>query len=73
MTTGRPFQGSLFAEDFLRDSIDTLPDWRAIQDAEIDELEEDLRSVFADFPTNRFPNESQTEGGRQRIAAVSLG
>ncbi|MCE2422793.1 MAG: restriction endonuclease [Gemmatimonadetes bacterium] len=51
----------MFAEDFLRDSIDTLPDWRAIQDAEIDELEEDLRSVFADFPTDRSPNESQTE------------
>ena len=61
MTTGRPFQGSLFAEDFLRESIKNLADWSAIQDAEIDELEADLRSVFDGFPTNLAPNESQTE------------
>ena len=61
MTTGRPFQGSLFAEDFLRESIKNLADWSAIQDAEIDELEADLRSVFDRFPTNLSPNESQTE------------
>ena len=61
MTSGRPFQGSLFAEDFLRVSINTLPDWGSFQDAEIDKLEADLRSLFADFPTNRSPNESQTE------------
>ena len=61
MATGRPFQGSLFAEDFLRESIKELADWSAIQDAEIDELEADLRSVFDGFPTNLAPNESQTE------------
>ena len=59
--TGRPFQGSLFAEDFLRDSIDTLADWRTIPDAAIDELEADLRRVFDDFPTGHSPGESQTE------------
>ena len=61
MTTGRPFQGSLFAEDFLRESIKNLADWSAIQDAEIDELEAALHSVFDGFPTNLSPNESQTE------------
>ena len=61
MTTGRPFQGSLFAEDFLRESIKNLADWSAIQDAGIDELEADLHSVFDGFPTNLSPNESQTE------------
>ncbi len=61
MTTGRPFQGSLFAEDFLRESIKNLADWSAIQDAEIDELEARLRSIFDGFPTNLSPNESQTE------------
>ena len=61
MTTGRPFQGSLFAEDFLRESIKELADWSAIQDAEIDELEAALHSVLDSFPTNRSPNESQTE------------
>ena len=61
MTTGRPFQGSLFAEDFLRESIKELADWSAIQDAEIDELAVDLHSIFDGFPTNLSPNESQTE------------
>ena len=59
--TGRPFQGSLFAEDFLRDSIDTLADWQTIRQDGIDELEADLRRVFDGFPANRSPNESQTE------------
>ena len=28
MTMVRPFEGSLFAEDFLREAIAELPDWR---------------------------------------------
>lgn len=61
MITGRPFQGSLFAEDFLRESIKDLPDWSTIPEVELDQLEADLRRVIANFPTNRSPNESQTE------------
>ena len=61
VATGRPFQGSLFAEDFLRESIKELADWSAIQGAEIDELEAVLHGVFDRFPANRSPNESQTE------------
>ena len=61
MTTGRPFQGSLFAEDFLRGSIEGLADWDDITDEVIDNLETALRSLFDGFPTNLGPNESQTE------------
>ena len=61
MTTGRPFQGSLFADDFLRESIKNLVDWSTIQDAEIGDFETALRGLFARFPTTRSPNESQTE------------
>lgn len=61
MTGGPPFQGSLFAEDFLRDSIGTLDDWQAIPDSVIDELGTDLRKIFDNLPTNHSPNESQTE------------
>ena len=28
----RPFEGSLFAEDFLRGAIAELPDWRDLAD-----------------------------------------
>ena len=61
MTTGRPFQGSLFADDLLRESIEGLADWNDITDAALDDLEAALRSVFDRFPINRSPNESQTE------------
>ena len=61
VTVGRPFSGSLFAEDFLRETIQKQADWSAIQDAGIDELEANLRSVFNGFPSSLTPNESQTE------------
>ena len=73
MITGRPFQGSLFAEDFLRESIRDLPDWSTIPEVELDQLEADLRRVIANFPTNRSPNESQTEDDLIWPALTRLG
>ena len=61
MTTGRPFQGSLFADDFLRESIEGLADWDDLKDAALDDLGAATRRLFDSFPTNRSPNESQTE------------
>ena len=61
MTTGRPFQGSLFAEDFLGGSIAQLADWRALDDAALDGVESALRGLFDGFPVDGSPNESQTE------------
>ena len=61
MSTNNPFQGSLFANDFLCESIVESPDWRAIDDMALDTLEASVRKVFNLFPTRKTPNESQTE------------
>ena len=58
MSTDTPFQGSLFAQDFLRESVTRLDDWRDIDAAA---LEASVRDVFARFPIAGSPNESQTE------------
>ena len=60
MTRNRPFAGSLFAEDFLREAITQLPDWD-LDDEGIVEVESALRTLFDRFPTDLTPNESQTE------------
>ena len=57
----RAFQGSLLTEDFLRESITGLDEWLGITDAVLAETEAALQAVFASFPTDRSPNESQTE------------
>ena len=56
-------QGSLFSTDFLRESIERVPDWQLLTDAEIDALAADLRAIFSRFPTAQRPppNEAQTE------------
>ena len=59
----RPFQGSLFAEDFLREAITELGDWRDLDDEALADFETVLRGLFNRFPTDLTPNESQTEEG----------
>ena len=54
-------KGSLFARDFLTESISQLSDWQAFDDAALDGFEHALRTVFDRFPTGQTPNESQTE------------
>ena len=61
MSIENAFQGSLFANDFLQDSITRLADWEAIDDAALDAFREQARSVFDRFPIAQTPNESQTE------------
>ena len=61
MTMVRPFEGSLFAEDFLRETIAELRDWRDLADEGLADLEAALRGLFNRFPTDLSPNESQTE------------
>ena len=57
----QPFQGSLFAEDFLREAITELGDWRDLDDEALADFETVLRGLFNRFPTDLTPNESQTE------------
>ena len=61
MTMGRLFEGSLFAEDFLRKAITEVRDWRGVADEELADLEAALRGLISRFPTGLSPNESQTE------------
>ena len=61
MSAGRPFRGSLFAEDFLRESIVDLPDWQDFDELMLDAVDSTLRDIFAHFPADLSPNESQTE------------
>ena len=54
-------QGSLFANDFLRESITRLVDWTAFDDEAIEVFRASFRDVFDHFPITGTPNESQTE------------
>lgn len=55
------FQGTLFTNAFLSQSIVRDPDWRVLDEAKIDALRSDLVSIFSDFPTHQSPNETRTE------------
>ena len=57
----RPFDGSLFAEGFLREAITELPGWDDVSASALDDLEAALQARFDRFPTDLSPNESQTE------------
>ena len=61
MSIATPFQGSLFANDFFRDSIARLDDWSELDAAALDAFEVSVRDVFDGFPIAGSPNESQTE------------
>ena len=55
------FQGSLFSNDFLCDSIAGLSEWTTFDDAAANALAADLAGMFQRFPVAGRPNESQTE------------
>ena len=61
MSLDAAFQGSLFANDFLCESVVKTPDWQALDEAALDNLEAALRAIFDGFPFAGAPNESQTE------------
>ncbi len=54
-------QGSLFSNDFLRESIVQLADWQVFDPADITALQRQLWAVIDGFPIAQTPNESQTE------------
>ena len=58
---GPAFRGSLFTNDFLCETIATLPKWLAFDDGAAQALACDLSAIFQRFPTSGRPNESQTE------------
>lgn len=54
-------QGSLFTSDFLTETIQQASEWVSLVEADIDQIECELRSIFEGFPFTQTPNESQTE------------
>ena len=73
MNLDTPFQGTLFVNDFLSESIVDTPDWQAIDDDALATLEASLREVFDHFPIDGSPNESQTEDDLIWLVLVQLG
>ncbi len=73
MNNGRIFRGSLFANDFLRETIAESTDWRNLDPETLDTLENDLREIFERFPFRQSPNESQTEDDLIRPVLERLG
>ncbi len=61
MSIGNAFQGALFANDFLCESIVALDDWRGLDAAAAQDLEDAFRAIFDRFPIAGSPNESHTE------------
>ena len=55
MSINNPFQGSLFANDFLCESIVESPDWRAIDDMTLDTLEPPSGTFSTFFRPGRHP------------------
>ena len=58
------FQGSLFAHDFLHESVTRLDDWRNLDAEALDAFEASVRDVFARFPIAGSPNDRRTDGTR---------
>ena len=56
-----PFPGTLFADDFLRETVVRSDAYRALDDETRDALESAIREIFDRFPADQSPNESQTE------------
>ena len=55
------FQGSLFTNDFLTQSISANADWAQFDDAAIDALAREIQAIFGKFPIAQTPNETRTE------------
>ena len=54
-------QGTLFAEDLLRQSVAEMPDWESVDNDQLSDIEAGLQSIFEKFPTQGRPNEPKTE------------
>lgn len=55
------FRGSLFAGDFLRETITASAEWRAFDDSALEAFARDVEALFARFADAAAPNEAQTE------------
>jgi hypothetical protein len=65
------FQGSLFTNDFLTQSISANADWAQFDDGAIDALARELQAIFARFPIAQTPNETRI-CARQNVKTAAL-
>ena len=54
-------KGTLFTEDFLREGIKETETWRALDEGSVDAFRDAALDIFDAFPTDKKPNEAQTE------------
>ena len=54
-------KGTLFTEDFLREGIEETETWQALDEGFVDAFRDAARDIFDAFPTDKKPNEAQTE------------
>ena len=73
MSAEFPFQGGLFADEFLCRSIADTEDWQTFDDGTLNGLAADLRALFDSFPADRALNEAQTETDLIRPILEALG
>ena len=73
MSVEFPFQGGLFADEFLCRSITDTEDWHKFDDGALNGLAADLHALFDSFPVDRAPNEAQTETDLIRPTLEALG
>lgn len=59
--TGIAFDGTLFTSDFLTEGITRTEDWDVIDASAIAAMRSKLAAIYAAFPSQRSPNETQTE------------
>ena len=55
------FSGTLFADDFLRETAIRADAYRALDDGMIDGIDSAFWEIFDRFPADQSPNETQTE------------
>ena len=71
MSLDTAFQGSLFANDFLCDSVSRTADWEAIDDAALDNLEAALRASVRCLPL-RWHAQREPDRGRPDLARAQV-
>ena len=67
------FHGSLFTNDFLKDAITGLDEWRTMDADAVAAVEASVRDLFRVSPVAGSPNESQTEDDLIWPILVQLG
>ena len=61
MNADTAFQGKLFPNDFLRESVAASANWWNLDDSLLEDLKDAMHTTFARFPISGSPNETHIE------------